>query len=62
MAFGPQGPFHHSLDTFVTATPAPTPNDNGYLAPHPKQINAGDAKFGPRKGKAGQISSDTFTE
>jgi len=61
MAFGPQGQ-HINLDSFVTASPAIPPTSIGYLVPPPKQINAGDAKVGPRKTAAGRINNDSFCE
>jgi|GraSoiStandDraft_43_1057313.scaffolds.fasta_scaffold1012576_1 hypothetical protein len=43
---------YDGADNFMPAG-APTPA---------KQINATDAKPGPRKGKAGHINQDTFSE
>jgi len=59
---GPTGK-HINLDSYVTATP-PTPpaTVTGYLIAAPKQINARDAKLGPRKGSKGQCSPDSFCE
>lgn len=61
MSFGPQGK-HINLDSYVTASPAIAPTTIGYLVAPPKQINAGDAKVGPRKTAAGRINPDSFCE
>jgi hypothetical protein len=62
MAFGPKGT-HINLDSYVTTSPPTAPNTiSGNLVAPPKMINAGDAKVGPRKGKTGQISPDSFSE
>jgi hypothetical protein len=42
---GPSGSGCINFDSFVTATPPPTP------AAAPKQINGGDKKYGPPKPK-----------
>lgn len=57
---GPTGK-HNSLDSYSGAA-APAPTNPGYLTPAVKNINAGDPKNGPRKGKAGVINNDTFCE
>lgn len=45
MAFGPSGNGCINSDSFVTATPPPVP------PVLPKQVNAGDKKYGPPKPK-----------
>jgi hypothetical protein len=58
---GPRGQ-HSSLDSYDGA-PAQAPvTVSGFLVPPPKQINAGDAKVGPRKGGQGRINRDSFNE
>jgi hypothetical protein len=59
---GPQGK-HGNLDSYVTTSPPVAPTTiTGYLIAAPKQINAGDAKVGPRKTAAGRINADSFCE
>lgn len=55
---GPKNSGAINFDTFDGASNFTPP-----AAPVPaKQINAGDTKPGPRKGKAGHINNDTFSE
>lgn len=61
MSTGPRGT-HNSLDSFDgAAAPAPT-GISGFLIAPPKQINAGDAKTGPKKNGNGRINNDSFSE
>jgi len=58
---GPNGK-HNSLDSYSgPAAPAPA-GISGYLIVPPKQINAGDAKTGPKKAGNGRINNDSYSE